>query len=161
MTDRGLNEKIIQHPEVKKAMDKYKNAKKNNKKDKIKYNKTKRKVSQLEDELNDIRITMAESQLQESDDDRYDTVMHMLRRNRRNLQMEKQSTNRTSDILKKSKKQLNNITKKEKKRLKSGSMAVGDMGKFFRTELRAGKKKSKRKKSKRKRSKRRKSKRRK
>ena len=145
MTERDLNEKIIQHPEVKKAMDKYKDAKKNNKKDKIKYNKTKRKVSQLEDELNDIRITMAESQLQESDDDRYDTVMDMLRRNRRNLQMEKQSTNRTSDILKKSKKQLNNITKKEKRRLKSGSMAVGDMGKFFRTELRAGKKKSKRK----------------
>ena len=153
MTEKDLNAKIIQHPEVKKAMDKYKNAKKNNKKDKIKYNKTKRKVSQLEDELNDIRITMAESQLQESDDDRYDTVMHMLRRNRRNLQMEKQSTNRTSDILKKSKKQLNTITKKEKRRLKTGSMAVGDMGKFLRTELRAGKK-SRRRKSKRKRSKR-------
>ena len=109
MSDRSLNSKIIQHPEVKKAMDKYKDAKKNNKKDKIKYNKTKRKVSQLEDELNDIRITMAESQLQESDDDRYDTVMHHLKMKRRNLQMEKQDVNRTSDILKKSKKQLNNI----------------------------------------------------
>jgi len=73
---------------------------------------------------------------------------------RRNLNMEKQDMNRTSDILKKSKKQLNNITKKEKRRLKTGSTAVGDMGKFLRTELRAGKKKSKHRRSKRRRSKR-------
>ena len=145
MSDRSLNSKIIQHHEVKKAMDKYKNAKKNNKKDKIKYNKTKRKVSQLE---NESRLLWSES-----DEDRYDTVMHQLKMKRRNLNMEKQDMNRTSDILKKSKKQLNTITKKEKRRLKTGSMAVGDMGKFLRTELRAGKK-SKRKKSKRRRSKR-------
>ena len=150
MSDRSLNSKIIQHHEVKKAMDKYKNAKKNNKKDKIKYNKTKRKVSQLE---NESRLLWSES-----DEDRYDEVMHQLKMKRRNLNMEKQDMNRTSDILKKSKKQLNTITKKEKRRLKTGSMAVGDMGKFLRTELRAGKK-SKRKKSKRRRSKRKKSKR--
>ena len=149
MSDRSLNSKIIQHHEVKKAMDKYKNAKKNNKKDKIKYNKTKRKVSQLE---NESRLLWSES-----DEDRYDEVMHQLKMKRRNLNMEKQDMNRTSDILKKSKKQLNTITKKEKRRLKTGSMAVGDMGKFLRTELRAGKKKSKRRRSKRK-SKRRKSK---
>ena len=146
MSDRSLNSKIIQHPEVKKAMDKYKNAKKNNKKDKIKYNKTKRKVSQLEDES---RLLWSES-----DEDRYDTVMYQLKMKQRNLNMEKQDVNRTTDILKKSKKQLNTITKKEKRRLKTGSMAVGDMGKFLRTELRAGKKKSKRRRSKRKRSKR-------
>jgi len=145
MSDRSLNSKIIQHPEVKKAMDKYKNAKKNNKKDKIKYNKTKRKVSQLE---NESRLLWSES-----DEDRYDAVMHQLKMKRRNLNMEKQDMNRTSDILKKSKKQLNTITKKEKRRLKTGSMAVGDMGKFLRTELRAGKK-SRRRKSKRRRSKR-------
>ena len=145
MSDRSLNSKIIQHHEVKKAMDKYKNAKKNNKKDKIKYNKTKRKVSQLE---NESRLLWSES-----DEDRYDTVMHQLKMKRRNLNMEKQDVNRTSDILKKSKKQLNTITKKEKRRLKTGSMAVGDMGKFLRTELRAGKK-SRRRRSKRKRSKR-------
>jgi len=150
MSDRSLNSKIIQHPEVKKAMDKYKNDKKNNKKDKIKYNKTKRKVSQLE---NESRLLWSES-----DEDRYDTVMYQLKMKRRNLNMEKQDMNRTTDILKKSKKQLNTITKKEKRRLKTGSMAVGDMGKFLRTELRAGKK-SKRKKSKRRRSKRKKSKR--
>ena len=150
MSDRSLNSKIIQHHEVKKAMDKYKNAKKNNKKDKIKYNKTKRRVSQLE---NESRLLWSES-----DEDRYDEVMHQLKMKRRNLNMEKQDMNRTSDILKKSKKQLNTITKKEKRRLKTGSMAVGDMGKFLRTELRAGKK-SKRKKSKRRRSKRKKSKR--
>ena len=146
MSDRSLNSKIIQHPEVKKAMDKYKNAKKNNKKDKIKYNKTKRRVSQLE---NESRLLWSES-----DEDRYDEIMHQLKMKRRNLNMEKQDMNRTSDILKKSKKQLNTITKKEKRRLKTGSPAVGDMGKFLRTELRAGKKKSKRRKSKRKRSKR-------
>ena len=145
MSDRSLNSKIIQHPEVKKAMDKYKNAKKNNKKDKIKYNKTKRKVSQLE---NESRLLWSES-----DEDRYDEIMHQLKMKRRNLNMEKQDVNRTSDILKKSKKQLNTITKKEKRRLKTGSMAVGDMGKFLRTELRAGKK-SRRRRSKRKRSKR-------
>ena len=150
MSDRSLNSKIIQHPEVKKAMDKYKNDKKNNKKDKIKYNKTKRKVSQLE---NESRLLWSES-----DEDRYDTVMYQLKMKRRNLNMEKQDMNRTTDILKKSKKQLNTITKKEKRRLKTGSMAVGDMGKFLRTELRAGKK-SKRKKSKSRRSKRKKSKR--
>ena len=150
MSDRSLNSKIIQHHEVKKAMDKYKNAKKNNKKDKIKYNKTKRKVSQLE---NESRLLWSES-----DEDRYDTVMYQLKMKRRNLNMEKQDMNRTTDILKKSKKQLNTITKKEKRRLKTGSMAVGDMGKFLRTELRAGKK-SKRKKSKSRRSKRKKSKR--
>ena len=146
MSERSLNSKIIQHPEVKKAMDKYKNAKKNNKKDKIKYNKTKRRVSQLE---NESRLLWSES-----DEDRYDEIMHQLKMKRRNLNMEKQDMNRTSDILKKSKKQLNNITKKEKRRLKTGSTAVGDMGKFLRTELRAGKKKSKRRRSKRKRSKR-------
>ena len=146
MSDRSLNSKIIQHPEVKKAIDKYKNAKKNNKKDKIKYNKTKRRVSQLE---NESRLLWSES-----DEDRYDEIMHQLKMKRRNLNMEKQDMNRTSDILKKSKKQLNTITKKEKRRLKTGSTAVGDMGKFLRTELRAGKKKSKRRKSKRKRSKR-------
>ena len=145
MSDRSLNSKIIQHPEVKKAMDKYKNAKKNNKKDKIKYNKTKRRVSQLE---NESRLLWSES-----DEDRYDEIMHQLKMKRRNLNMEKQDMNRTSDILKKSKKQLNTITKKEKRRLKTGSMAVGDMGKFLRTELRAGKK-SRRRRSKRRRSKR-------
>ena len=149
MSDRSLNSKIIQHPEVKKAMDKYKNAKKNNKKDKIKYNKTKRRVSQLE---NESRLLWSES-----DEDRYDEIMHQLKMKRRNLNMEKQDMNRTSDILKKSKKELNTITKKEKRRLKTGSVGVGDMGKFLRTELRAGKKKSKRRRSKRK-SKRRKSK---
>lgn len=146
MSERSLNSKIIQHPEVKKAMDKYKNAKKNNKKDKIKYNKTKRRVSQLE---NESRLLWSES-----DEDRYDEIMHQLKMKRRNLNMEKQDMNRTSDILKKSKKQLNNITKKEKRRLKTGSTAVGDMGKFLRTELRAGKKKSKHRRSKRRRSKR-------
>ena len=146
MSDRSLNSKIIQHPEVKKAMDKYKNAKKNNKKDKIKYNKTKRRVSQLE---NESRLLWSES-----DEGRYDEIMHQLKMKRRNLNMEKQDMNRTTDILKKSKKELNTITKKEKRRLKTGSAAVGDMGKFLRTELRAGKKKSKRRKSKRKRSKR-------
>ena len=146
MSDRSLNSKIIQHPEVKKAMDKYKNAKKNNKKDKIKYNKTKRRVSQLE---NESRLLWSES-----DEDRYDEIMHQLKMKRRNLNMEKQDMNRTSDILKKSKKELNTITKKEKRRLKTGSTAVGDMGKFLRTELRAGKKKSRRRRSKRKRSKR-------
>ena len=146
MSDRSLNSKIIQHPEVKKAMDKYKNAKKNNKKDKIKYNKTKRRVSQLE---NESRLLWSES-----DADRYDEIMHQLKMKRRNLNMEKQDMNRTSDILKKSKKELNTITKKEKRRLKTGSTAVGDMGKFLRTELRAGKKKSRRRRSKRKRSKR-------
>ena len=145
MSDRSLNSKIIQHPEVKKAMDKYKNAKKNNKKDKIKYNKTKRRVSQLE---NESRLLWSES-----DEDRYDEIMHQLKMKRRNLNMEKQDMNRTSDILKKSKKQLNTITKKEKRRLKTGSTAVGDMGKFLRTELRAGKK-SRRRRSKRRRSKR-------
>ena len=149
MSDRSLNSKIIQHPEVKKAMDKYKNAKKNNKKDKIKYNKTKRRVSQLE---NESRLLWSES-----DEDRYDEIMHQLKMKRRNLNMEKQDMNRTTDILKKSKKELNTITKKEKRRLKTGSVGVGDMGKFLRTELRAGKKKSKRRRSKRK-SKRRKSK---
>ena len=146
MSDRSLNSKIIQHPEVKKAMDKYKNAKKNNKKDKIKYNKTKRRVSQLE---NESRLLWSES-----DEDRYDEIMHQLKMKRRNLNMEKQDMNRTSDILKKSKKELNTITKKEKRRLKTGSAAVGDMGKFLRTELRAGKKKSKHRRSKRRRSKR-------
>tara|TARA_Y100001970_G_scaffold166277_1_gene203341 strand:- start:2200 stop:2658 length:459 start_codon:yes stop_codon:yes gene_type:complete len=146
MSERSLNSKIIQHPEVKKAMDKYKNAKKNNKKDKIKYNKTKRRVSQLE---NESRLLWSES-----DEDRYDEIMHQLKMKRRNLNMEKQDMNRTSDILKKSKKQLNTITKKEKRRLKTGSTAVGDMGKFLRTELRAGKKKSKHRRSKRRRSKR-------
>tara|TARA_Y100000590_G_C15108249_1_gene783890 strand:+ start:156 stop:611 length:456 start_codon:yes stop_codon:yes gene_type:complete len=145
MSDRSLNSKIIQHPEVKKAMDKYKNAKKNNKKDKIKYNKTKRRVSQLE---NESRLLWSES-----DEDRYDEIMHQLKMKRRNLNMEKQDMNRTSDILKKSKKELNTITKKEKRRLKTGSAAVGDMGKFLRTELRAGKK-SRRRRSKRRRSKR-------
>ena len=67
MSDRSLNSKIIQHHEVKKAMDKYKNAKKNNKKDKIKYNKTKRRVSQLE---NESRLLWSES-----DEDRYFIVV--------------------------------------------------------------------------------------
>ena len=103
MSDRSLNSKIIQHPEVKKAMDKYKNAKKNNKKDKIKYNKTKRRVSQLE---NESRLLWSES-----DADRYDEIMDQLKMKRRNLNMEKQDMNRTTDILKKSKKELHTITK--------------------------------------------------
>ena len=73
MSDRSLNSKITQHPEVKKAMDKYKNDKKNNKKDKIKYNKTKRRVSQLE---NESRLLWSES-----DEDRYDEIMHQLKMN--------------------------------------------------------------------------------